>query len=83
MAVTAVRGSASQRCDTALPPDRAAVTSQACGKPGNQFGVSPAYRNYCQIPTGTASANCRPGTRTKMSSIYRDRTDRTGTGTAP
>ena len=51
-----------------------AAKRPACGKPGNQFGVSPAYRNYCQPATGTASANCRPGTRTKVSSIYRDRT---------
>ena len=28
----------------------------------------------CQPPTGTASANCRLGTRTKVSSIYRART---------
>ncbi len=41
---------------------------------GNQFGVSPSYRNYCQPATGTASANCRPGTRTKMSSMYRTHT---------
>ncbi len=32
--------------------------------------------NYCRPATGTASANCRPGTRTKMSSIYQARTDR-------
>jgi hypothetical protein len=51
-----------------------AVKRQACGKLGNQFGVSPTYRNYCQPATGTASANCRQGTRTKVSSIYRDRT---------
>jgi len=51
-----------------------AAKRQACGKPGNQFGVSPTYRNYCQPATGTASANCRQGTRTKMSSIYRYRT---------
>jgi len=38
--------------------------------------VSPTYQNYRQPPTGTASANCRQGTRTKMSSIYRDRTVR-------
>jgi hypothetical protein len=30
--------------------------------------------NYCRPATGTASANCRPGTRTEMSSIYRART---------
>jgi hypothetical protein len=41
----------------------------------NQFGVSPSYRNYCQPATGTASANCRPGTGTTVSSIYRDRTN--------
>ena len=41
---------------------------------GNQFGVSPTYRNYRRPATGTASANCRPGTRTKVSPIYRDRT---------
>jgi len=49
-----------------------AAKRQACGKPGNQFGVSPTYRNYCQAPTGTASANCRPRAGTKVSSIYRD-----------
>jgi hypothetical protein len=48
--------------------------SKAPEKAGNQFGVSPSYRNYCQPATGTASANCRPGTRTTVSSIYRDRT---------
>jgi hypothetical protein len=30
--------------------------------------------NYCRAATGTTSANCRPGTRTEMSSIYRART---------
>lgn len=45
-----------------------------CSKAGNQFGVSPTYRNYCQPATGTASANCRQGTRTKVPSIYRSRT---------
>ena len=30
--------------------------------------------NYCRPATGTASANCRPGTRTEVSSIYRART---------
>src|SRR6185312_14551501 len=34
-----------------------AAKRQEYGKPGNQFGVSPIYRNYCQAPTGTASAN--------------------------
>jgi len=53
-----------------------AAKRHACGKPGNQFGVSPAYRNYCQPATGTVSANCRPGTRTKVFSIYRARTYR-------
>ena len=43
--------------------------------------------NYCRPATGTASANCRPGTRTEMSSIYRARTyrlaDHLATGMAP
>jgi hypothetical protein len=48
-----------------------AAKRHAYGKPGNLFGVSPTYRNYCQPATGTASAKCRPGTRTTVSSIYR------------
>jgi hypothetical protein len=43
-------------------------------KTGSQSGMSPSYRNYCQPATGTASATCRPGTGTTVSSIYRDRT---------
>jgi hypothetical protein len=39
--------------------------SQECGKIGNQFGVSPTYRNYCQPATGTTPdpllANGRQG----------------------
>jgi hypothetical protein len=31
-------------------------------------------QNYCRPATGTASANCRLGTRTEVSSIYRART---------
>jgi len=31
--------------------------------------------NYCRPATGTRSENCRLGTRTKMSSIYRARTE--------
>jgi hypothetical protein len=30
--------------------------------------------NYCRPATGPASANCRQGTRTEVSSIYRART---------
>jgi hypothetical protein len=37
--------------------------------------VSRTYRNYCRPPTGTASATCRPGTGTQVSSIYRARTN--------
>ncbi len=48
-------------------------------KAGNHHGVSPTYRNYCRLPTRTASATCRPGAGTKVSSIYRDRTHRRAT----
>ena len=47
---------------------------RAKGSAGNQGGVSPSYRNYCQPATGTASANCHLGTGTKVSGIYRTRT---------
>ena len=47
-----------------------------CSQAANQAGVSPTYQNYCQPATGTASANCRPGTGTKVSMINRNRTQR-------
>jgi hypothetical protein len=61
-------------------PDHAAISQLIAAKrpgrlkAGNQRGVPRTYRNYCRPPTGTASATCRPGTGTKVSSIYRDRT---------
>lgn len=52
-----------------------AAKRQPCRKARNQDGVPPKNPNYCRPATGTASANCHPGTRTEVSSIYRDRTD--------
>jgi hypothetical protein len=49
---------------------------QESGTTGNQFGVSPSYRNYCQPATRTASAICRLGTGTKVSMISRNRTQK-------
>jgi hypothetical protein len=39
--------------------------------PQGAGGVSPTGPNHCRPATGTASANCRLGTRTEVSGIYR------------
>jgi len=64
---------------TRLPPPRPlmdAAKRPKRRKARNQDGVSPSNPDYCRPATGTASANCRLGTRTEMSSIYRDHTQR-------
>src|SRR5579863_3572771 len=44
---------------------------QACRNARNQDGTSLTNPNYYRAATGTASVNCRPGTRTEMVSTYR------------
>ena len=70
-------GHAQLRQHTPLPPrDHRWIAGKRPGSPKarKQHAVSRRNRNYCRAPTGTASANCRPGTGTQVSSIYRNRT---------